>query len=64
MPLVSGVGLGATPALLRRTLSPSGQARIRMVVAYLFAQLSLWSRGLQGGLLVLGSANVDERCVL
>lgn len=36
------------------------QARIRMVVAYLFAQLSLWSRGLQGGLLVLGSANVDE----
>ncbi|XP_014651299.1 PREDICTED: glutamine-dependent NAD(+) synthetase isoform X2 [Ceratotherium simum simum] len=36
------------------------QARIRMVVAYLFAQLSLWSRGTQGGLLVLGSANVDE----
>ncbi|XP_058382152.1 glutamine-dependent NAD(+) synthetase isoform X3 [Diceros bicornis minor] len=36
------------------------QARIRMVVAYLFAQLSLWSRGAQGGLLVLGSANVDE----
>ncbi|KAG8438284.1 hypothetical protein GDO86_008826 [Hymenochirus boettgeri] len=36
------------------------QARIRMVIAYLFAQLSLWARGLQGGLLVLGSANVDE----
>ncbi|XP_054553405.1 glutamine-dependent NAD(+) synthetase isoform X2 [Talpa occidentalis] len=36
------------------------QARIRMVVAYLFAQLSLWSRGTPGGLLVLGSANVDE----
>ncbi|XP_070421865.1 glutamine-dependent NAD(+) synthetase isoform X1 [Equus przewalskii] len=36
------------------------QARIRMVVAYLFAQLSLWSRGARGGLLVLGSANVDE----
>ncbi|XP_055462676.1 glutamine-dependent NAD(+) synthetase-like isoform X3 [Psammomys obesus] len=36
------------------------QARIRMVLAYLFAQLSLWSRGAQGGLLVLGSANVDE----
>ncbi|XP_040266065.1 glutamine-dependent NAD(+) synthetase [Bufo bufo] len=36
------------------------QARIRMVVAYLFAQLSLWTRGLAGGLLVLGSANVDE----
>ncbi|XP_025771318.1 glutamine-dependent NAD(+) synthetase [Puma concolor] len=37
------------------------QARIRMVVAYLFAQLSLWARGARGGLLVLGSANVDER---
>uniref|UniRef100_A0A8C0XWI1 Glutamine-dependent NAD(+) synthetase n=1 Tax=Castor canadensis TaxID=51338 RepID=A0A8C0XWI1_CASCN len=36
------------------------QARIRMVIAYLFAQLSLWSRGARGGLLVLGSANVDE----
>ncbi|XP_054999963.1 glutamine-dependent NAD(+) synthetase isoform X2 [Sorex araneus] len=36
------------------------QARVRMVVAYLFAQLSLWARGLPGGLLVLGSANVDE----
>ncbi|KAK2099920.1 hypothetical protein P7K49_021268 [Saguinus oedipus] len=36
-------------------------ARIRMVLTYLFAQLSLWSRGVRGGLLVLGSANVDER---
>ncbi|XP_061263316.1 glutamine-dependent NAD(+) synthetase isoform X5 [Bos javanicus] len=36
------------------------QARVRMVIAYLFAQLSLWSRGAPGGLLVLGSANVDE----
>ncbi|KAM7087401.1 glutamine-dependent NAD(+) synthetase-like isoform 2-T2 [Molossus nigricans] len=36
------------------------QARLRMVIAYLFAQLSLWSRGAPGGLLVLGSANVDE----
>ncbi|XP_062051654.1 glutamine-dependent NAD(+) synthetase isoform X2 [Lepus europaeus] len=36
------------------------QARLRMVLAYLFAQLSLWSRGARGGLLVLGSANVDE----
>ncbi|KAG8522567.1 LOW QUALITY PROTEIN: Glutamine-dependent NAD(+) synthetase, partial [Galemys pyrenaicus] len=36
------------------------QARVRMVAAYLFAQLSLWSRGARGGLLVLGSANVDE----
>ncbi|XP_056383569.1 glutamine-dependent NAD(+) synthetase isoform X3 [Hyla sarda] len=36
------------------------QARIRMVIAYLFAQLSLWTRGMPGSLLVLGSANVDE----
>nr|XP_056707003.1 glutamine-dependent NAD(+) synthetase isoform X4 [Euleptes europaea] len=36
------------------------QARIRMVFAYLFAQLCLWSRGIPGGLLVLGSSNVDE----
>ena len=36
---------------------------MRMVLAYLFAQLSLWARGRSGGLLVLGSANVDERSV-
>lgn len=36
------------------------QARVRMVLSYLFAQLSLWARGQPGGLLVLGSANVDE----
>eukprot|EP00069_Balaena_mysticetus_P010364 bmy_20601T0 len=36
------------------------QARVRMVIAYLFVQLSLWSRGAPGRLLVLGSANVDE----
>ncbi|XP_030917028.1 glutamine-dependent NAD(+) synthetase isoform X2 [Geospiza fortis] len=36
------------------------QARIRMVLAYLFAQLALWARRMPGGLLVLGSANVDE----
>jgi NAD+ synthase (glutamine-hydrolysing) len=36
------------------------QARSRMVVAYLFAQLLLWSRGFSGSLLVLGSSNVDE----
>ncbi|XP_064628246.1 glutamine-dependent NAD(+) synthetase-like [Lineus longissimus] len=36
------------------------QARLRMVLAYLFAQLTLWARGKSGGLLVLGSANVDE----
>ena len=32
-----------------------------MVLAYLFAQLVLWTRGRPGGLLVVGSANVDER---
>ncbi len=39
------------------------QARIRMILAYLFAQLCLWAQGKPGGLLVLGSANVDERCL-
>uniref|UniRef100_A0A8D0B9J0 Glutamine-dependent NAD(+) synthetase n=1 Tax=Salvator merianae TaxID=96440 RepID=A0A8D0B9J0_SALMN len=36
------------------------QARVRMVLAYLFAQLCLWTRGMPGGLLVLGTSNVDE----
>ncbi|XP_046803487.1 glutamine-dependent NAD(+) synthetase [Lucilia cuprina] len=36
------------------------QSRIRMVLAYIFAQLMLWVRNRPGGLLVLGSANVDE----
>lgn len=36
------------------------QARVRMVIGYLIAQLGLWARGRQGSLLVLGSANVDE----
>lgn len=36
------------------------QARLRMVLSYLFAQLLPWTRKIQGGLLVLGSANVDE----
>ncbi|CAI5756746.1 unnamed protein product [Candida verbasci] len=37
------------------------QARLRMVLSYLFAQLLPWTRGKQvPGLLVLGSANVDE----
>jgi len=36
------------------------QARLRMVLSYLFAQLMLWVRARPGGLLVLGSANVDE----
>ncbi|KAI9138932.1 hypothetical protein BKA69DRAFT_1088728 [Paraphysoderma sedebokerense] len=36
------------------------QARTRMVMSYLLAQLLCWVRGRTGGLLVLGSANVDE----
>ncbi|MEW5302061.1 MAG: hypothetical protein WDW36_004871 [Sanguina aurantia] len=36
------------------------QARLRMVLAFLIAQLSPWVRGRAGFLLVLGSANVDE----
>jgi NAD+ synthase (glutamine-hydrolysing) len=36
------------------------QARSRMVLAYLLAQLIQWSRGYQSSLLVLGSTNVDE----
>lgn len=36
------------------------QARVRMVLSYLFAQLANWARGRDGALLVLGSANVDE----
>lgn len=36
------------------------QARLRMVMAYLCAQLLPWLRGSSGFLLVLGSANVDE----
>ncbi len=36
------------------------QARVRMVLSYLFAQLMLWVQNRPGGLLVLGSANVDE----
>lgn len=48
--------------LLRRLSKSlaSSQARLRMVIAYLFAQLILWVRGRPGGLLVLGSSNVDE----
>eukprot|EP00192_Tetraselmis_astigmatica_P007759 CAMPEP_0117672142 /NCGR_PEP_ID=MMETSP0804-20121206/13736_1 /TAXON_ID=1074897 /ORGANISM="Tetraselmis astigmatica, Strain CCMP880" /LENGTH=695 /DNA_ID=CAMNT_0005480703 /DNA_START=32 /DNA_END=2119 /DNA_ORIENTATION=- len=36
------------------------QARIRMVLAFMLAQLTNWVRGRPGFLLVLGSANVDE----
>ncbi|TKR62311.1 hypothetical protein L596_026293 [Steinernema carpocapsae] len=39
------------------------QARIRMVAAYLFAQVGLVYAGRPGGLLVLGTANVDESLV-
>jgi NAD+ synthase (glutamine-hydrolysing) len=36
------------------------QARIRMVLSFVLAQLMPWVRGKNGFLLVLGSANVDE----
>jgi NAD+ synthase (glutamine-hydrolysing) len=37
------------------------QARLRMVMGYLFAQTLPWLHGRSGGyLLVLGTANVDE----
>lgn len=36
------------------------QARLRMVMSYLLAQLLPWTRQKSGFLLVLGSANVDE----
>lgn len=36
------------------------QARVRMVLTYLFAQLRMWTEGRNGGLLVLGAGNVDE----
>ena len=36
------------------------QARLRMLLAYLFAQLLPWTRGHRGSLLVLGTGNVDE----
>lgn len=42
-------------------LTNSLKARLRMVLAYMFAQLLPFVRGRTGGLLVLGSANVDER---
>lgn len=35
-----------------------------MLLAYFFAQLLPWVRGKTGALLVLGSANVDERWVV
>ena len=40
------------------------QARSRMVVAYLFAQLVLWTRNRPGGLLLLGNncTNNNNNC--
>jgi NAD+ synthase (glutamine-hydrolysing) len=49
---------GATPA--ENLALQNIQARSRMVMSYFLAQLSPWSRGLPGSLLVLGSANVAE----
>ncbi len=37
------------------------KARSRMVLSYLMAQLMPWTNDKNGSLLVLGSANVDER---
>ncbi len=36
------------------------QARLRMVLSYLFAQMMPWVRSREGTLLVLGTGNVDE----
>ncbi|TKY84625.1 hypothetical protein EX895_006527 [Sporisorium graminicola] len=49
---------GGTPA--ENLALQNIQARLRMLLAYMFAQLVPWVRGTWGGLLVLGSANVDE----
>lgn len=54
----------STGILAHRHVLNHMQARLRMVIAYLFAQLLPWARGRNGGLLVLGSANVDERSVM
>lgn len=50
---------GGTPA--ENLALQNIQARLRMLLAYMFAQLVPWVRGGMGSLLVLGSANVDER---
>lgn len=49
---------GGTPA--ENLALQNIQARLRMVLAFLMAQLVPWVQGRQGWLLVLGSANVDE----
>lgn len=58
LPLSSRRGLVRSPADFSFSVL---QARLRMVLAYMFAQLLPFVRGRGGGLLVLGSANVDER---
>ena len=47
-------------SLLSFAVGHARKARLRMVMSYMFAQLLPFVRGRQGGLLVLGSANVDE----
>jgi NAD+ synthase (glutamine-hydrolysing) len=49
---------GGTPA--ENLALQNIQARARMVIAFLFAQLLPWVRGQPGFFLVMGSANVDE----
>ena len=39
----------------------STQSRIKMVLNYHFAQLTLWSKGSEGNLLVLGTSNAEDR---
>ena len=55
---VDFVGLGGSVA--EDLALQNIQARLRMVMAYLCAQLFPWVRGRSGFLLVLGSGNVDE----
>lgn len=62
-----GAALGRTPrfvadggAMGEDVALQNVQARLRMVTAYMLAQLLPWARGRSGWLLVLGSANVDE----
>ncbi|KAI6122304.1 NAD+ synthase [Pisolithus croceorrhizus] len=53
---------GAKPRFEAENLALQNiQARLRMVLSYLFAQLLPWVRGRQGGLLVLGSCKLSLR---
>jgi len=51
---------GSSPGKSRNLWAAVLEARLRMVMAFLLAQLLPWVRGRSGFLLVLGSANVDE----